>query len=99
MSAQAASGRHSERHGGRHSGRHSGSAVIQTAGLGKRYGQNWALRDCTVALPQGRVIGLIAYQPASRFWAFQWYETGIFLAAAVMLAGFCLWWVRRRRLS
>jgi hypothetical protein len=42
---------------------------------------------------------VITYQPASRFWALQWFETGIFLALAAALAGFCLWWVWRRRLS
>jgi hypothetical protein len=38
---------------------------------------------------------VISYQPASRFWAFQWYETVIFLALAAALAGFCYWRVRR----
>ena len=42
---------------------------------------------------------MIAYQPAGRFWALQLAETGIFLAAALVLAGFCFWWIRRRRLS
>jgi hypothetical protein len=42
---------------------------------------------------------VIAYQPASRFWAFQWYETAIFLAAALALAGLCFWSTRSRRLS
>jgi ABC-type transport system involved in multi-copper enzyme maturation permease subunit len=42
---------------------------------------------------------LVTYQPASRFWALQWYETGIFLAAALALAGFCFWWIARRRLG
>jgi hypothetical protein len=41
----------------------------------------------------------ISYQPASRYWAFQWYETAIFLALALALAGFCVWWIRHRRLS
>jgi hypothetical protein len=27
----------------------------------------------------------------------QWYETGIFLAAALALAGFCFWWTGRGR--
>jgi hypothetical protein len=40
---------------------------------------------------------MIAYQPASRFWVLQWYETGIFLAAALALAGFCFWWIQSRR--
>lgn len=39
---------------------------------------------------------VVTYQPASRYWAFQWYETGIFLFLALALAGFCFWWVRRR---
>ncbi len=43
----------------------------------------------------------ITYQPASRYWAIQSYETAIFLALALalVLAGVCVWWVRRRRLS
>jgi hypothetical protein len=39
---------------------------------------------------------VLTYQPASRYWAFQWYETAIFLALALALAGFSFWWVRRR---
>jgi hypothetical protein len=39
----------------------------------------------------------ISYQPASRYWAFQWVETGIFLALALALSGFCFWWLGRRR--
>jgi hypothetical protein len=38
----------------------------------------------------------LTYHPASNFWPLQWTETGIFLAAAVLLAGFCFWWTRRR---
>jgi hypothetical protein len=34
--------------------------------------------------------------PASRFWDFQWAETAIFAGLAVALAGFCVWWIRRR---
>jgi hypothetical protein len=42
---------------------------------------------------------LVTYQPASRYWAFQGYETAIFLALAVALAGVCFWWIHRRRLA
>ena len=42
---------------------------------------------------------LVTYQPASRYWTFQWYEMAIFLALALALAGTCFWWVRHRRLS
>ena len=38
----------------------------------------------------------LVYQPASRFWALQWAETGLFLAVSGLLAWFSLWWVRRR---
>ena len=38
----------------------------------------------------------LTYQPSSRYWAFQWYEMAIFIGLALLLAGFCLWWVRRR---
>ena len=62
-------------------------------------GNSPSTQACAAALGALHLRDVIAYQPASRFWALQWYETGIFLAAAVMLAGFCLWWVRRRRLS
>jgi len=38
----------------------------------------------------------VTYQPASRYWAFQWTETGICLAAALALAGYCFRRVSRR---
>jgi ABC-2 family transporter len=38
----------------------------------------------------------VTYQPASRFWSFQWYETGIYAALAFGLAGFCFWRIRHR---
>ena len=38
----------------------------------------------------------ITYQPASRYRPFQWIETGIYLALAPALAGFCFWRLGRR---
>ena len=55
--------------------------------------------SCNASIGRLHLRQLVTYQPASRYWAFQWYETAIFLAAALLLAGFCIWWVRRRRLS
>jgi hypothetical protein len=37
----------------------------------------------------------VAYQPAGRYWPLQWYELAIFLGAALILAGACLWRIRR----
>ena len=38
----------------------------------------------------------VAYQPASRYWAFQWTETAIYLAVALALSGCCFWRLSRR---
>jgi ABC-2 type transport system ATP-binding protein len=32
--------------------------IIQTSGLGKRYGSTWALRECSLAVPAGHVTAL-----------------------------------------
>ena len=37
--------------------------------------------------------------PASRFWAFQAYETAILAVLSLALAGFSVWWIRSRRLA
>jgi hypothetical protein len=39
---------------------------------------------------------LVLFQPASRYWTFQWYETVIFLGLALLLAGSSFWWIRHR---
>jgi hypothetical protein len=39
---------------------------------------------------------LVTYQPASRYWTYQWLETGIFFALALACAGGCFWWITRR---
>jgi hypothetical protein len=40
--------------------------------------------------------GVATYQPASRYWPFQGYETALFLVLALALAGVSYWWLRRR---
>ncbi len=57
------------------------------------------LRACNASIGRLHLRQVITYQPASRFWAFQWYETAIFGVLAVALAGFCAWWIRHRRLT
>jgi ABC-type transport system involved in multi-copper enzyme maturation permease subunit len=54
------------------------------------------LQACFTRLANDGYRQLIVYQPGSRYWAFQWTETAIFLAFAGILAGFCSWWMRRR---
>jgi hypothetical protein len=40
--------------------------------------------------------GVAKYQPAGRYWAFQGYEATLFVALALALGAFCVFWVRRR---
>ncbi len=42
------------------------SFVMQANGLGKQYGRRWALRDCTLAIPAGRVVGLVGPNGAGK---------------------------------
>jgi hypothetical protein len=39
----------------------------------------------------------ITYQPASRYWPFQWAETALYLVLALGLAGYCFRRLNRRR--
>ena len=42
------------------------SAVIEASGLGKQYRRTWALRECTLAIPEGRVVGLVGPNGAGK---------------------------------
>ena len=57
------------------------SAVIETSGLGRQYRRKWALRDCTLAIPEGHVVGLVGPNGAGK--------TTLLRLAAGMLAPTC----------
>ena len=38
----------------------------------------------------------VTYQPASRYWIYQWYETAIYLALSLILTAICFRGIRRR---
>jgi ABC-2 type transport system ATP-binding protein len=40
--------------------------VIETLGLDKRYGRTWALRDCTLAIPEGHLAALVGPNGAGK---------------------------------
>jgi ABC-2 type transport system ATP-binding protein len=42
------------------------SAVLETVGLGKRYGSFWALQDCNLELPAGSVTALVGPNGAGK---------------------------------
>jgi hypothetical protein len=50
---------------------------------------------CQVQLAQTYHL-VASYQPASRYWTFQWLETGIFAGLALLAAAGCYWVVTRR---
>lgn len=41
-------------------------AVLQARGLGRKYGRRWALRDCTIEIPAGHVVGLVGPNGAGK---------------------------------
>ena len=41
-------------------------APLETTGLGRRYGRRWALRDCSLRLPQGRIAALVGPNGAGK---------------------------------
>jgi ABC-2 type transport system ATP-binding protein len=43
-----------------------GGPALRTAGLGKRYGHVWGLRDCTLAVPAGAIVGLVGPNGAGK---------------------------------
>ena len=42
------------------------TAAVVTQGLGRRYGRRWALANCTIELPAGRVAGLVGPNGAGK---------------------------------
>jgi len=42
------------------------TAVLEAVGLGKRYRRHWALRECTLEVPAGRVVGLVGQNGAGK---------------------------------
>lgn len=40
--------------------------ALETTGLAKRFGRSWALRDCTLAVPQGRIAALVGPNGAGK---------------------------------
>jgi hypothetical protein len=61
-------------------------------------GEQTAAGPTTTCFEQLEAAGYrqeVRYQPASRYWPLQWLQTGILLGMACVLAGFCLWRIRR----
>jgi hypothetical protein len=53
------------------------------------------LAPCLAELKRLGYRQQVTYQPSSRFWRLQLYETAIYSALALALAGFCFWRIRQ----
>ncbi|MFC4588532.1 ABC transporter ATP-binding protein [Sphaerisporangium corydalis] len=42
------------------------TAVLEAQALGKKYGRHWALRECTIDIPAGHVVGLVGPNGAGK---------------------------------
>jgi ABC-2 type transport system ATP-binding protein len=42
------------------------TAIVETDGLGKKYGRRWAIQDCTLAIPAGKVVLLVGPNGAGK---------------------------------
>ncbi|GIF63476.1 ABC transporter ATP-binding protein [Asanoa ishikariensis] len=42
------------------------SNAVETVGLGRRYGRHWALRECRLSIPEGRVVALVGPNGAGK---------------------------------
>ena len=70
------------------------AVLPRSAGLGKGGGPGSG--NPLQCLAQHGFTFWTSYQPASRFWAFQWIEGGWLLALSVLLIAVTVWLVRRR---
>lgn len=53
-------------------------------------------RAAQLCVTKFKIREVLAYQPASRYWALQWFESAIFVALALALVGIAFWWVHNR---
>jgi hypothetical protein len=65
------------------------------AGKGSPQSMPQSVNACFTRLADEGYRQRVTSQPASHFWALQWRETGILLAVALLLTGFCFWRIRR----
>jgi ABC-2 type transport system ATP-binding protein len=42
------------------------NALLEAVAVGKRYGRQWALRDCSLTIPAGKVVGLVGPNGAGK---------------------------------
>jgi hypothetical protein len=71
-------------------------AHLPERGNSAAFGPGGAWRSAPTYLLHRGFTQLTSYQPASRFWPFQWIEGGWLLALSLLLIAATVWLVRRR---
>lgn len=72
------------------------TALVRSAGTSSNARPNpQAFRDCVNKIG-AQFHEVVTYQPASRFWTFQIFETAIYTVLALLLCAISYWWVRKR---
>jgi hypothetical protein len=77
----------------------AGRPASSEPATGACMGDTATAKTCDAYLESLHLRQTVTYQPASRYWPLQWFETGFYLALALALAGLCLWWIRPRRFA
>jgi ABC-type transport system involved in multi-copper enzyme maturation permease subunit len=72
----------------------SGKWIFDTGTLDP-HGNKTNQISCPTSQPCG-YSSYYTYQPLSRYWTFQWIETGIYLAFSVLAFGMTIWLIKRR---
>ena len=60
-----------------------------TLPAGQACSESHSRQACEAYIASFHLRHSVTYQPGSRYWALQWYETGIYLGLALVLAGLC----------
>ena len=71
-------------------------AAGQSSGKAAVNQDHGTLDACLARLTDEGFRQHLVYQPRGHFWPLQWAETGLYLAASVVLGGLSFWWTRRR---
>jgi hypothetical protein len=75
------------------------SACVNAFNSGGGVGPNGVAESLPSCLARHGIKIAVSYLPASRYWALQSAETGMYLVLAAGLGGLCYWAVRRRQRS
>jgi hypothetical protein len=69
-----------------------GTRVREAVPVGARN----ALEECVTKI-SATYHEVVTYQPADRYWPFQFVETAVYVCLALAVVGWCFWWIRRRK--